>query len=158
MFYFGELAALVLCWLFYCEYHWRIERRVIKVCRKKYIEERCKTVADRIFFTPVCAKAKLGTAYYINKATVFTLAFFTVFHLLLGWMDSLETPIRIITTALVILLGANAAVNSVASTETVCANNDIFSKKLIRLFQILSFVSIFFLILVYLYFAWAYVG
>ena len=157
MFYLGELAALVLCWLFYCEYHWRIERKVVKTCRKKYIEERCKTIVDRLFFKPVCVKARLGTAYYINIATVSVLACFTLFHLTLGWMDSLENPIRIVTTILIVLLGANAAVNSAASTEMICADNDIFSTRVIRILQILSFMAVFFLILVYLYFAWAFV-
>ncbi len=158
MFYFGEIAAIVLCWLFYCEYHWKIERQVVRTCRRKYIEERCKTIADRLFYTPVCVKARLGTAYYINMFSVIILAVFTVFHLSLGWLEPLENPIRVITTILVILLGANAAVNSTASTETICADNDIFSKKTIRLLQVLSFGADFFLILVYLYFAWAFVG
>ena len=111
-----------------------------------------------MFYKPVCAKARLGTAYYINILTFLVLACFTLFHMLVGWMDSLENPIRIVTTILVVLLGANAAVNSAASTETICADNDIFSTRVIRLLQVLSFLSVFFLILVYLYFAWAYVG
>ena len=77
MFYFGELAALILCWFFYGELHWMVERRVVKVCRKKLVEERCKTLADRLFFTPVSVRARLGTLYYINKGAFCLLAFFT---------------------------------------------------------------------------------
>ena len=158
MFYLGELAALVICWFFYCELHWMIERKVVKVCRKKIVEERCKTLADKLFFTPVSVRARLGTLYYINKGAFFLLSFLTLFHLLLGWMDSLENPIRVATTILLLLLGANAVVNAASSTETVCLDNDILSTRTIRLLQVVSFVSDCFLIFAYLYFAWAYVG
>ena len=29
MFYLGEIAALLLCWLFYCEFYWMVERKVL---------------------------------------------------------------------------------------------------------------------------------
>jgi hypothetical protein len=158
MFYFGELAALILCWFFYGELHWMVERRVVKVCRKKLVEERCKTLADRLFFTPVSVRARLGTLYYINKGAFCLLAFFTAFHLALGWIDPLETFIRVVTTLLVILLGANAVANAASSTETICVDNDILSAKTVRVLQLVSFFADCFLILAYLYFAWAFVG
>ena len=87
MFYLGEIAALLLCWLFYCEFYWMIERKVLKVCSRQYLEKRCSKVADRLFFTPVSGKARLGTLYYLNRLIVYYLAVLSLVHILLGWAE-----------------------------------------------------------------------
>ncbi len=158
MFYFGEIAALTVCWLFYCEIYWIIERRVLRACSRQYINKRCKKFTDRLFFTPVSGKARLGIRYYINRLLVYVLTCFTAFHLLLGWNESLEGIIRALTTLLIISMGAVAVSKSSSATEYICANNNILSKRNIFLFKILSVVSELILIAVYLYFAWAYIG
>ncbi len=157
MFYFGEIAALTICWLFYCEIYWTIERRVIKACSRQRIDRQCKTLTDRLFFTPVSGKAKLGMRYYINRLLVYSLTFFTAFHLTLGWNEALQGLIRVVTTVFVIALGAVAVANSAAATEYICANSNISSKRNIFLFKTISIISEIILIAVYLYFAWVYI-
>ena len=77
MFYLGEIAALLICWLFYIEFYWMVERKVLKVCSRQYLRKRCSKPADRLFFTPVSGKAHLGTLYYLNRLLVYYLSIFT---------------------------------------------------------------------------------
>ena len=158
MFYLREIAALLLCWLFYCEFYWMVERRVLKACSRQLIDRRCKTIPDRLFFTPVSTKAKLGAVYYINKYAVLALVALTLFHLALGWIEYLELFIRILTTVFVVVSGTAAAVNSPSATETVCANFNISPKGVVWLMKAVSVISELFLMLAYLYFAWCYIG
>ncbi len=158
MFYIGEIAALLICWLFYCEFYWMLERKVLKACSRQLIDKRCVKFADRLFFTPVSGKARLGTLYYLNRLLVYFLAVLTLVHLLFGWADMLQGIIRSLTTCSVIVLGISALVNSSASAEYICANINVTAKRNILLFKTLSIVSVTVLILVYLYFAWAYFG
>ena len=156
MFYLGEIAALLLCWLFYCEFYWMIERKVLKVCSRQYLEKRCSKVADRLFFTLVSGKARLGTLYYLNRLIVYYLAVLSLVHILLGWAEVLQGVIRIFTTITVLLLGLFAVFNSPKISEYICANINFTSKRSVFLFRILSVVSVAVLMLVYLYFAWVY--
>ena len=158
MFYFGEAAAIVICWLLYCEFFWMVQRKVRKVCSREYINKRCKTLFDRLFFTPVSGKAHLGLLYYANISAFALLCALTGFHLLLGWLDAFQGFIRVVTTVTAIILGAVAASSSAGSTEALCMNMNILSKKKILLLQIISFISEVLLILFYLYFAWVYIG
>jgi hypothetical protein len=158
MFYLGELAALIICWLFYCEFYWMIERKVRRSCSREYLRKRLRQLPDRLFFTPVSGKAELGFLYYTNLTLFWTLAGVTVFHLLLGWIGVLQMMIRIVTTLLVLVTGAVGASCSAGSTEYVCINRSISDKTKILALQILSFVSELLLILIYLYFAWAYIA
>ena len=156
MFYFGEITALLICWLFYCEFYWMIERKVLKACSRQYIDKRCKKAADRLFFTPVSGKAHLGTLFYLNRLLVYYLALLTVVHLLFGWAEITQGAIRVFTTFTVVLLGLFAAFNSSKSAEYICANINFTSKRSVFLFRVLSVVSVAVLMLVYLYFAWVY--
>jgi len=156
MFYLGEIAALLICWLFYCEFYWMIERKVLKVCSKQYIEKRCKSTADRLFFTPVSGKARLGTLYYFNRLLVYYLVILSLIHLLFGWSEMIQGTLRIFTTVTIISLGLFAVFNSSKSAEYICVNINVTSKRNILLFRILSIISVISLILVYLYFAWVY--
>ena len=156
MFYLGEIAALIICWLFYFEFYWTIERRVLKACSRQYIDKRCVKLSDRLFFTPVSGKARLGTLYYINRLLVFFLLALTLVHIVFGWAEPLQGFIRILTTVSVVFLGIIATVTSRASSEYICANINITSGRNIRLIRILSFVSVMILIVTYLYFAWVY--
>ena len=158
MFYFGEIAALAICWLFYSEFHWMLQRRVRKVCSREFIKRNFKTIFDKIFFTPVSGKAKLGTLYYINILLFWLLLVMTLFHLALGWISSLSGFIRVITTILVLVLGLTGASCSAGSTEYVCINRNITSQKRILALQVVSFLSELTLMLAYLYFAWAFIG
>ena len=158
MFYFEEIAALLICWLFYCEFYWMIERKVLKTCSRQYVDKRCGTLAGRLFFTPVSGKAGLGSYYYINKFLVLGLSVFTAFHLLLGWIEEAQGFIRVLTTILIVVLGIVAVIHSSSATEQVCANANLSSRKIVLLLKIISVFSEIFLILVYLYFAWCYIG
>ena len=158
MFYFGEIGALLVCWLFYCEFYWKIERKVLKVCSRQYLDKRCRSFADRLFFTPVSGKARLGILYYLNRSLVYYLTVLSVIHIVFGWEEILQGAIRVFTTLTVLGLGISAAVHSPASTENVCTNIGISSKRNILLLKILSLVSIILLIIVYLYFTWIYLG
>ena len=156
MFYLGEITALLICWHFNCEFYRMMERKVLKACSRQYIDKRCQKTTDRLFFTPVSGKAHLGTLYYLNRLLVYYLATLTTVHLLFGWAEITQNPIRILTTFTVVLLGLFALINSSKSAEYICANINVTSKRNILLFRILSCVSVMILILVYLYFAWAY--
>ena len=156
MFYLGEIAALLICWLFYCEYYWMLERRVLKVCSRQFVEQKCVRAVDRLFFTPVSGKARLGTLYYFNRLLVHCLAALTFFHLAFGWAELTHGVIRMLTTFFVVSLGTFAAIQSPKSAEYICANINITSGRNIRLIRILSFVSVMILIVTYLYFAWVY--
>ncbi len=158
MFYLGEIAALLVCWLFYCELYWTVQRRVRKACSREFLKKRLRTLFDRLFFTPVSGKANLGILYYINMLVFWLLSGMTVFHLLLGWVGFLQDLIRVVTTLLVLALGAVGASCSAGSTEYVCINRNITDKKQILALQIVSFVSELLLVLVYLYFAWVYIS
>ncbi|MBQ9902158.1 MAG: hypothetical protein IJM51_07210 [Clostridia bacterium] len=158
MFYIGEIAALLICWLFYCEFYWMIEQKVLKACSRQYIDKRCRSFADRLFFTPVSGKAKLGFLYYFNRILVYYLTVLTFLHIVLGWSETIQGFVRILTTLTVIGLGITAAAKSPSSTENICTNLGVSSKKNILLLKILSFASIILLMIVYLYFTWAYLG
>ena len=157
MFYLGEIAALLICWIFYCEFYWMIERKVLKACSRQYVDKRCSKAADRLFFTQVSGKARLGTLYYINRLLVYCLSGLTLFHLLLGWAEPLQNIIRILTTLSVALLGIIALFNAPASAENICANINVSTKRNVFLLRLLSIASVIILILVYLYFAWFYI-
>lgn len=157
MFYLGELAALFICWLFYCEFYWMIERKVLRVCSRQLLEKRCRKAADRLFFTPVSGKARLGTLYYLNRLLVYYLAILTLVHILFGWAEVLQGIIRILTTLTVALLGLFALFNSSKSAGYICESVNITSKRIVLLFRVLSFLSAVILILVYLYFAWIFI-
>ena len=154
MFYLGEIAALIICWLFYFEFYWTIERRVLKACSRQYIDKRCVKLSDRLFFTPISGKARLGTLYYINRLLVFFLLALTLVHIVFGWAEPLQGFIRILTTVSVVFLGITATVTSRASSEYICANINVTSSKNILLFRLISGCSAVVLVLVYLYFAW----
>ena len=156
MFYLGEIAALLICWIFYCEFYWKVERKVLKTCSRQYIDKRCGTFADRLFFTPVSGKARLGILYYLNRTLIYALGMLTVVHLAFGWAENLQGIIRIFTTLFVTVLGVFAAFKSFKSTEYICANLSITSKRNILLLKIASLISVIILMLVYLYFAWVY--
>lgn len=156
MFYLAEMAALLICWLFYCEFYWMIERKVLKNCSRQYLEKRCRNISDRLFFTPVSGKAHLGNLYYLNKLFVFFLSILTLTHLLFGWAEMTHGIIRILTTSAIIILGIPAAINSVRSAEYLCVNINVTSKKKILIFQIISLVSVIISMIAYLYFAWVY--
>ena len=157
MFYLGEIAALLICWLFYIEFYWMVERNVLKVCSRQYLRKRCSKPADRLFFTPVSGKAHLGTLYYLNRLLVYYLSIFTLVHLLFGWAEILQGVIRTFTTITVLSLGLVAVLNSSKSAEYICANVNVTSKRIVLLFRILSSVSVVIITLVYLYFAWIYI-
>ncbi len=157
MFYLGEIAALLICWIFYLEFYWMIERKVLKLCSRQYIDDRCSGFSDRLFFTPVSGKAKLGTLYYINRMIVYFLAVLTLVHLLFGWAEMMQIFIRILTTCSITVLGLCALYNSMSSSEYICANINVASKRNVILCWLLSSVSVIILILVYLYFAWVYI-
>jgi hypothetical protein len=157
MFYLGEIAALLICWLFYIEFYWMVERKVLKVCSRQYLRKRCSKPADRLFFTPVSGKAHLGTLYYLNRLLVYYLSIFTLVHLLFGWAEILQGVIRTFTTITVLSLGLVAVLNSSKSAEYICANVNVTSKRIVLLFRILSSVSVVIITLVYLYFAWIYI-
>ncbi len=157
MFYLGEIAALLICWLFYIEFYWMVERKVLKVCSRQYLRKRCSKPADRLFFTPVSGKAHLGTLYYLNRLLVYYLSIFTLVHLLFGWAEILQGVIRTFTTITVLSLGLVAVLNSSKSAEYICANVNVTSKRIVRIFRILSSVSVVIITLVYLYFAWIYI-
>lgn len=158
MYYIGEIAALLICWLFYCEFYWTIERKVLKACSRQYIDKRCKTFADRLFFSPVSGKARLGFLYYLNRLIVYYLAVLTLIHICLGWAEALQGTVRMLTTLTVLGLGISAAAHASSSTEHICTNMGVSSKRNIFLFKILSLFSIVILIIVYLYFTWVYLG
>lgn len=158
MFYFGEIAALAICWLFYCEFYWMLQRRVRNVCSREFIKRHFNTVFDKIFFTPVSGKAKLGTLYYVNVLLFWLLFGTTVFHLILGWIGLIRGLIRVVTTVLVLVLGGIGASCSAGNTEYICINRGISSKTHTLALQIISFVSEIILILVYVYFAWVFIG
>ena len=157
MFYLGEIAALLICWLFYIEFYWMVERKVLKVCSRQYLRKRCSKPADRLFFTPVSGKAHLGTLYYLNRLLVYYLSIFTLVHLLFGWAEILQGVIRTFTTITVLSLGLVAVLNSSKSAEYICANVNVTSKRIVLLFRILSSASVVIITLVYLYFAWIYI-
>ena len=157
MFYLGEIAALLICWLFYIEFYWMVERKVLKVCSRQYLRKRCSKPADRLFFTPVSGKAHLGTLYYLNRLLVYYLSIFTLVHLLFGWAEILQGVIRTFTTITVLSLGLVAVLNSSKCAEYICANVNVTSKRIVLLFRILSSVSVVIITLVYLYFAWIYI-
>lgn len=158
MFYWGELAALIICWLFYWEFYWMLQRKVRKACSRELIRKRLRKLSDRLFFTPVSGKAELGFLYYTNLSFFWALFGITGFHLLLGWIGFLQMFLRIVTTLLMLVLGAVGASCSAGSTEYVCINRNISDKKAILTLQIVSFLSELILILVYLYFAWVFIG
>ena len=134
MYYIGEIAALLVCWLFYCEFYWTIERKVLKACSRQYIDKRCRTLADRLFFTPVSGKARLGILYYLNRLLVYYLTVLTMIHIVFGWAESLQGTVRILTTLTVLGLGISSAASSSASTEFICTNIGVSSKRNIFLF------------------------
>lgn len=158
MFYLGEIAALIICWLFYCEFYWMLQRKVRKACSREFIRKNFKTIFDRIFFTPVSGRAKLGTLYYINVLFFWLLLGMTLFHLILGWIDGIQGFIRVVTTVMVLVFGAIGASCSAGSVEYICINRNIAVKKHILALQIVSFVSELILILAYVYFAWAFIA
>ena len=158
MFYIGELAALLICWLFYCEFYWTIEQKVLKACSRQLIDKRCKSLTDRLFFSPVSGKARLGFLYYFNRLLVYYLTILTLVHIVFGWAEHLQGTVRILTTFTLLGLGITAAVKSPSSTDYICTNIGVSSKRNIFLFKILSFVSIILLIIVYLYITWVYMG
>lgn len=158
MFYLREIAALAICWLFYCELYWMLERKVRKVCSREFIRKHFETIFDKIFFTPVSGKANLGTMYYVNVLLFWLLLGMTLFHLIFGWIGALQGFIRVVTTLLVLALGAIGASCSAGSVEYICINRNITDKSHVLALQIVSFVSELLLILVYLYFAWAFIG
>ena len=157
MFYLAEFAALAVCWLFYCELYWMVQRKVVKACSREYIRKRSKTLADRLFFTQLSAKSHLGFLYYANVAAFTVLLMLTVLHLLTGWIGVMQGFIRVLTTLTVLVLGCVAISGSAASTEYLCTNLDIVSRKKILALQTVSFLSEAILMLLYLYFAWSYV-
>ena len=157
MFYFAQIAALAVCWLFYCELYWIVQRKVAKACSRESIRKRSKTLTDRLFFTPLSAKAHLGFLYYANLAVFTVLLLLTALHLLTGWIGFMQGFIRVMTTVMILLLGCVGASASGASTEYLCTNLDIVSRKKILALQVVSFLSEVILMLLYLYFAWAYV-
>lgn len=158
MFYLREIAALAICWLFYCELYWMLERKVRKVCSREFIRKHLQTLFDKIFFTPISGKANLGTMYYVNVLLFWLLLGVTLFHLMFGWIGALQGFIRVVTTLLVLVLGAIAASCSAGSVEYICINRSITNKSHVLALQIVSFVSELLLMLVYLYFAWAFIG
>lgn len=158
MFYWGEIAALVICWLFYCEFYWMLQRKVRKACSREFLRKNFKTIFDKIFFSPVSGRAKLGTGYYVNVLLFWLLACMTVFHLIFGWIGVLQGFIRVVTTIMVLVLGALGASCSAGSVEYICVNRNITDQKHVLALQIVSFASELFLMLAYLYFAWAFIG
>ena len=156
MFYLTEFAALAVCWCFFAELHWFAARKVYRAGSAEYLRRKLRTVSDRMFFAPVRNKAQLGYLYYFHLISFWVLAGLTCFHTVLGWAVFLRGTIRILTTAAVLVFGAIGASCSADSTEYVCLNRGLKSKRGILALQILSFVSELLLIVVYLYFAWVY--
>lgn len=157
MFYFGEIIAIAICWLFYCEFRWVLERKVRKVCSREYISKRCVTFFDKLFFTPVSGKVNFGILYYFNVVFFFVLAAISVFHIILGWIEPLHGVIKAFTTVVVLILGLIGASCSVGSSEDLCINKNVMSKKLIIVLQVAVFICELVVILMYLYVAWAFI-
>ena len=130
MFYLAEFAALAVCWLFYCELYWMVQRKVSKACSREYIRKRTKTLADRLFFTQLSAKSHLGFLYYANVAAFTVLVMLTALHLLTGWIGVMQGFIRVLTTLTVLLLGCVAISGSSASMEYLCTNLECAMRKL----------------------------
>ena len=158
MFYFGELTALLICWLFYCEFYWALERQVLKACSRQYIDKRCRSFSDRLFFTPVSGKAKLGILYYLNRILVYYLSLLTAIHLLFGWSDAVQGVVRTFTAFTVTGLGILAITRTLSGTESLCADMHVTSKRIILILKILSLLSIVILVIAYHYFTWIYIG
>lgn len=156
-FYFGEIAALAVCWLFYCEFRWVLERKMHKVCSNEFISKRCVTFSDRLFFTPVSGKVNFGLLYYLNIVMFFAVLILSIFHLVLGWAGWLQSFIRIVTTVFVIVLGFTGAACSAGSSDEICAEINIVDKKHIRMIQVGVFASEIIVVLMYLYLAWVYI-
>lgn len=157
MFYFGEIIAIIICWLFYCEFRWVLERKVHRVCSRDYISKRCVTFFDKLFFTPISGKVNLGVFYYLNVAFFFLLVAVSIFHILLGWISSLHGFINVLTTVMVLILGLIGAACSAGSTEELCINKNIVSKKLTIVIQIGVFISELIVIFMYLYATWVFI-
>ena len=156
-FYFGEIAALAVCWLFYFEFRWVLERRVRKVCSNEFISKRCVTFSDKLFFTPVSGKVNFGLLYYLNIAMFFVVLILSVFHILLGWIGGLQPFIQIITTIFMVILGCTGAACSAGSSDEICAERNIVDKRHVRIIQVGVFVSEIVVVLMYLYLAWVYI-
>lgn len=157
MFYFGEIIAIAICWLFYCEFRWVIERKVRKICSREYISKRCVTFFDKLFFTPLSGKVNLGILYYFNVAFFFALCILTVFHLLLGWIGALHGFIKILTTIIILICGPVGASCSAGSSEELCVNKNVSSKRFIIAIQAAVFGSELIVIFMYLYVAWVFI-
>lgn len=158
MFYFAELAALAVCWLFYLEFYWMIQRKVRKACSREFIRKHLRTLPDRLFFKPVSTRANLGFLYYVNAVMFGVLTGMTVFHLLFGWLSPLRLLLRALTTVVLLITGGVGAACSAGSTEYLCVNRNITDRRFVLLIQVVSFLSELVLIFAYLYFAWCYIG
>ncbi len=156
-FYFGEIVALAVCWLFYCEFRWVLERKMRKACSNDYISKRCVTFSDKLFFTPVSGKVNFGLLYYLNIAIFFVVFLLSIFHILFGWIGSLQSFIKIVTTLFVVILGLIGAACSAGSSDEICADINVVDKNRIRLIQIGVFVSEIIVVLAYLYLAWVFI-
>lgn len=157
-FYFGELAALAVCWMFYCEFRWVLERKMRKVCSNEFISKRCITFSDKLFFTPVSGKVNFGLLYYFNISFFFITLILSFFHVTFGWIGGLQNIIKIITTVVVLVLGFTGAACSAGSSDEICADQNIVNPKHIRIIQILVFTSEIIVILFYLYLTWVFIA
>lgn len=157
-FYFGELVALAVCWMFYCEFRWVLERKMHKVCSNEFISKRCITFSDKLFFTPVSGKVNFGLLYYLNIIFFFIILMLSCFHVVFGWIGGLQHIIKVVTTAAVLVLGFIGAASSAGSSDEICSDQNIVDPKHIRIIQILVFVSEVIVILSYLYLTWVFIA
>lgn len=156
-FYFGEIAALAVCWLFYCEFRWVLERKVRKVCSNEFISKRCITFTDKLFFTPVSGKVNFGLLYYLNIVMFFAVLLLSALHILLGWADGIQPFIQLVTSVFMVILGLTGAACSAGSSDEMCADRNIVDKKHVRIIQVGVFASEIIVVLMYLYLAWVFI-
>lgn len=156
-FYFGEIIALILCWLFYFEFRWVLERRMHKVCSNDFISKRCVTFSDKLFFTPVSGKVNFGALYYVNFVIFFMLLILSVFHLLFGWIEPVSGLVKLFTTLLMVFLGVIAVCSSAGGTDEICGELNITDKKNVNILKTVFMISELLVVLTYLYLAWVYI-
>ena len=157
MFYFAELAALAVCWLFYTELYWFVRQKASDACGRNDLNRHLIKWQDHLFFSPVSARAHLGLWYYVNIISVSALTVLTGIHLLLGWWEPWQGFIRTVTTLLAVALGVIAVSVSSPGVEKLCAGLRIRRKRTVRRYKIALVLSEVLAVLLYLYFAWAYI-
>ncbi len=97
---FGFYSLLVM-WIYYIlEFRWLIKKKVDAVCSKTYIRKNCKGFKNKLFYTPVRERCKLGNVYYLNKYVFITLVIATIAHSIGGNSPNLVPLLKIALTVL----------------------------------------------------------